>query len=788
MPCQFNNDELEQLRSFDLPDLCHNIQQENEGRKLELSKFLVNVYKNLSVNNNNPFHLLLTDYPWRKIYTLNIDDLVENIYHTNGVKIIIQNQTNRVQCKLKEIQLIKLHGCVNQPELGFIFSTEEYEDTILNANFKLRQFCNDYYDNDVIFLGTEFNERDISILLKKYLSAGYRSNNCNYFFISPSVKIKLKTTINSIPNAYHISWSAEKFLNVCSELGMRNERKERLEKNIKQYKYWYIGDYTKIPTHFESRLYYGKSPIWYDILDNWDFALSNTVKTINDFISKEIDCIITIVGKAFVGKSVLAKRFAVEFFKKGYEAFEYDCQGEDELQLFTDYITEFPAGSKIAVIVEDAAMQYRNLAELLRSKPSHLGHIVIIAVSRTRYHSIKRYELLNCEKKEIYIDGAINYKLANEIVHKLDDKNRLGELNKYAEGSKKQYEFVKNKGNLIDFLYYFTHGRGFQEYFLQKYLEVFINNEYYELFNSACIFSVMGIDYYPHEMITGLYKQVVKQNFLRRMDDLIDEYGNLGDIKIRCAEIFEQNMITRLNSKEKSDILLKNIMYLSSLFDEDTNNQWSGFFERLIKTKILKKVLKIDDKDISNVFDEIETKYNKISYYWMQRGIFAQSLSDFENAELFLNQAKGIRPSSYQIQHALAKNKMERALYELEKGYASAAPYYFEEGEKEILWLINSPHYSNALCYSVNTYIDMKLKYCTLSNQPFDKNIGESLYEYLIWAARVNYDPYIKNSRKTLLQYCIKNDLTELCDKLSPENFIEYIRNEYDDYDVIDWD
>ncbi len=783
-PKYISEADLKEIQQFNLGELCNNIQQEDQKRKEELKTYLVKRFKDTK---GKPYHELLVEYPWKRIYTLNIDDLVENIYKEKEINLIIQNQTELKEYKERELELYKLHGCVNAPERGFIFSTDEYEDTILGSDFKLQKFCTDYYDNDVVFLGTELNEDDISILLKKYLNAGFRSNAHKYFFVSPNIKLKLKNMIKNNMNYYHIPWTTEQFLSYCAHLKKEDDEKQKLEELMKQYNFWNLTEHQKIPAYFESKLYFGNAPIWADIYDKWDFLAPNHQKKIEQIQRETNNCIISIFGKAYVGKTVLAKRILVEFHKEGYQAFEFDFKSYDEMEIFRKFMSLLPEGSKVALLIEEAALQYYNIAQMINTVSDNIEHLVVITTSRRYYHSIKRHELLRCQCYEIESSNRINYNFSFVILDKLKEKNRTGELSRYINRNNESEcrKFILDKKNIVDLLYTLNHGRGFQEYFLYKFEQMDLDSECKKLFIDCCILSALGIVEYPHAFTQMLHKAVTRDKVTRQLEDIVDIEQD--DIKVRCSEVFEQKVINELSSEQKRECIEKHLICIDKRFYENSNNVWESVFEKLLKTKALSSILKMNQEDIRILFVSLEKKYAKISYYWMQRGIFLQSLTEFENAELFLKQALSIRPGSYQIRHALAKNNLERSLYELENGKESFAPYYFEEGEKSILELIQSPKYSNALCYSVHTYIDMKIKYCSKMHT-ITENILQDLYQYLIEGARVNYDQYIKHARNLLYDNAVKIQLDTLAEKLLPVNFEVYVNKDFIDLEMMAWD
>ena len=115
----------EEVKGYDLRKLSDEIYRIYHG-KTELYNLLHEMYIN---TRPAEFHDYLVKYPWKNIYTVNIDDLVENIYEEQGENIVVQNK-QRLISNSKSTQLFKLHGCVRNMEEGVIFSEDEYTELI----------------------------------------------------------------------------------------------------------------------------------------------------------------------------------------------------------------------------------------------------------------------------------------------------------------------------------------------------------------------------------------------------------------------------------------------------------------------------------------------------------------------------------------------------------------------------------------------------------------------------------------------------------------------------------
>ncbi|MDE7300327.1 MAG: SIR2 family protein, partial [Lachnospiraceae bacterium] len=161
-----NASEREEISQYSLQEVCEYIDDGIE-KYAELRQFLVERFKNVVPAE---FHYKLASYPWRKIYTVNIDDLVENIYKKKGKKLLVQNQNKEKQEDSDtDTQYIKLHGCVNGNAENMVFSSKEYKRLINGTmNFKLNNLVFDIQRENFIFIGASMDEPDIDHYITQY--------------------------------------------------------------------------------------------------------------------------------------------------------------------------------------------------------------------------------------------------------------------------------------------------------------------------------------------------------------------------------------------------------------------------------------------------------------------------------------------------------------------------------------------------------------------------------------------------------------------------------------------
>ena len=745
-----SNEDKAALKKMSLSELCNVIKR--EGKDGELKKYLIDRFQGTMPSSDNPFHNMLCDYYWDKIYTLNIDDLIENIYTSNGIEYVVQNEKIEKTSGGKR-QIIKLHGCVNKGEESFIFSSDDYVSNIVEEDYRIKKFSMDCFYNDIIFLGTEFNEKDISVLIEKNIRAGFVKES-NFFFVAPKISISLRTLIASKKNFYHIEYTAERFLELCSALKRKEKSIVEQERMLEQYgNFQNIERYKNVPENYESKLYYGNKVTYYDIFADWDIEYSKTSAVLKKILNFDdgVSYIVAIYGKAFSGKTVVATRLLIELYKNGYCAYSYNCDGENELFAINDYLTKNTGLRKVAILIDDAAYLYGSVAKMTKNLPSHITSVVFILVSNKKKHNSQKHELVELHGIEWELKDDFDDKMPKKVYDKLSDKKRLGRLSSMRYWP--AIERIKKSKQLVEFLYSNTQGEGFVEYFNRKFKELLSNasKNSIEIVKFLCVLSRMGIHNVNQSFVRLIYGDINADE----LSDLVIGLNSTGNITLRCSESYD-SFILESSSKEREQIVYNALMAISSMVREDNNNRWKNVYEQLFKSRELIDSLKLDISDAVALFVKLEKCYSKTSYFWMQRGLLKQLCKEYDEADTFLNQALAIRTNSYQIRHALAKNKLEKAVYVCSNNYNEGDDLYVQ-GTDELRGLIESPRFSNNIGHSVHSYILMTLKYYKKRKKIIEKEKIYEMHEYLVQSSKQNYDRYMKQCRKDLFNYCKSN-------------------------------
>ncbi len=228
---EISSADYDEIQKYKIRELCNCIDSMNANRE-EREKYLTERLKGAD-SNEKGYHDYLIKYPWKKIYTVNIDDLVENIYEKNHKGYLSYTLNEHIPDKCTEkLILIKLHGDVRKPDKKYIFSQDEYNELITKKiDIGMNAFVMEFYStNDIIFIGASLDEPDFEYYLQIYEDLHLKSRKNKLFFIEPYPTLALKQKAAKL-NAVIITWTTEKFLQFVQKLNYRPKGLETINEN-----------------------------------------------------------------------------------------------------------------------------------------------------------------------------------------------------------------------------------------------------------------------------------------------------------------------------------------------------------------------------------------------------------------------------------------------------------------------------------------------------------------------------------------------------------------------------
>lgn len=744
-----SEDDKKELEAFDLRKLCDDVVSSVPDGGKKLRDFLTEGYKNTKPA---PFHMQLIKYPWKKIFTVNIDDLIENIYKKSGIDLTVQNK------KIAKVQesdtvLYKLHGCVNNPTDGFIFSDTEYIRQVTNdLDFKFNEFAEEIINNDVIFIGAKMDEPDIKSYFDRYENAGYiRSNKVVIILPKPD---RHAISFAKSMGALLIDATAEDFLNFIASLEYNPTKIDASRISLNYNGIFQLRDVEKTYiSPYDSKIYEGWYSNWQDAKEKWLFEEGNFQNACGELLDKvartDNNFCFCIIGEIFSGKSCLLKQLGYSLIQKGFDVLEHHGNAFDEKSL-VDYIHS-STNVKFAIVIDDGSKYYEKIEKLLKYKFYNSKQLVILTAARYYYHRKRKYYLDGNEYYEYEMNSLFKRSDAEAIVEKLTEKSHLSYL--ATKNRTAQLTSVLKSKNLVNLLFGLTYGNIHQsplEYYKKEYLSLSPEEKCFLL--ELTIFDAADIEYYPKELFVARYG---KSMDLSQMID-IKESSIVDFVKFNHKGFHTRNAVLNpfvmdLERKNIANAVIDITKKIAVKVNEKKKDDWYNIFQSLLKEDVLRKKFDLDDEQINRIYLEIKEQYKSISYYWLQFGLFKQSQNDYTGAFNDLYESIAIRPDSYQIQHAIARNYLRFANY---KGSLEEAAPLFQEGASKMRAIIENTNYAfeKAKPFSVHSYVSETIKYL----RKFSVKPSQEELRYLtalMESLRDTQDPYIQRLFKDVYEY-----------------------------------
>lgn len=785
----FSVEDANEIKDYNLRDLCETIDTILK-KKSELRAFIIDIFSDA---HPQPFHLNLTAFPWKKIYTVNIDNLVERIFRVQKKSLTVQNQERKKEVNKDSTELTKLHGCVNAKDEDIVFSSSDYLN-LMNGSLKYRlnDLIIDLQNNSFVFIGASLDEPDIEYYLSVYERAGYDMGRGKILCVSPKPSFTVKRKINAL-NGIIIDATTEEFLNYVKNI---NYNPTELEKSKNRLAYAGIHNYGTIIDSletgvYESRLYHGYESNWRDLREKWIIvcpAYYDLIKKIDllSFGARNVYCI-ALYGKRLSGKACLLKLLSSYLSMKGYEVLIYNGKEFDKDKLF-DYISLSPSSS-FALMIENAAYYYPEIEKCLKSYTGE-KRLLFVTSSREYYHFKKRYYLEDNPYEEYEIIDKLTPDYALTIHKKLMEKGMLGWVSR--DEATGQRDILRQK-NLVDLLSRITFGVGFVDRISVDVETISSKNSIFNLYVGLAIFDKADLEYYPKELLNNkiliMFKKDDNGYSLGQRNDqgaYVVDYISYSDKGITIKNHILIERIWKKASKEmKISCLLDVLKEIAPYVYENRNSYWKIIFECLLKEEWLEKEIQLTNNEMLKLFYQLKDEYSDISYYWLQLGITEQRNKNYDKAKVHLDMALKIRPHAYQIQHAIARNYLRHAN---STDNEILSKELFEIGKEGIIRLIESDEYykRKARDYSIHCYISESIRFLNRFNMVPSKEETRRMKKY-IDLMNPN-DPYYESLIRSFTGFVKANRAIEYITMKQQDAVLHnlfYNEEEYEENDII---
>lgn len=681
---------------------------------------------------------------WFKIYTINIDDVIQQVFRRNNQvlrQLIYPNDEFKERDQsLEETHVIHLHGKLPCNPEDVVFSTKQYARTTLKNQPLYSQFVYDYATHPTIFVGTDLNEA----VFERYVEAregleGSGEHRPKSFIVSPKLSPAKAKVLKNQYNIHHITATTEQFLDwiksIAEQLPSKNEILQRTFPNLldlieyadltgvsKKAMYSFSESFKRVPKDYsieQTRSAYllGANPSWNDIFDNMDVP-----RTISGDIYEHVfklatqdhenpkQKLISLLGTAGSGKSTILKRLGVRLSQNGVTVFISDS---DFLPKPTELI------DVLIAIKERVVLMFDNAASVLPQLPnligafSRLDYPPVIAISLRSNHRDKLNYHIDPEVTENKIFKVPNLDDAeiNSLIAKLEQYNLLGRLKGMSEAKRiKQFKWHAKKQILIA-MKEATSGVSFNDIIKSEFTEI-KPDEAKILCLCIALCTELGFTNSQQDFVG--FSEAEHNETLHYLHNVLDGtimwVGDTGEFMIR-HRILADYMIKHCASLDMLKVAYIRVLAVLAPELVGTHGRSKKFnlYKSLINHQILFNRFQKNIEYAREVYESLTPYFDRDAHFWLQYGSLEIEGrgGNLILAENYINQAESLAPHYRYIQSA--KCNLYYKMANAQDDITHALEYKHKADELATMLITdnpdNDPHISHIQCRGTYNFI-----------------------------------------------------------------------------------
>ncbi len=597
---------------------------------------------------------------WRRIWTLNVDDVLENAFDRYVAQTGSQRKLNRYSWndlfaelgrESDDIQIVHLHGLADGTD-NLVFSIAEYLKTTITRHTWHPVFGDEYQGEPFIIVGAKIrDEIDLhdaiklgnksrvllgrpSIIVLKEITKLQRKEFQKYGLIP--VKCDAKTFIERlIPDVT----SLETRLAGTVVPGSFSELPFQARVFLEQFKALRTNKEEQI-TPFGHDFYSGYEPIWADILNEYDVrfeAIDNVYEEIVSIMKSDADQkIYYFSGDPGSGKSAILFRIARDLIALGKDVFLFRGEERPSINSVVWWLKYSTNTVLLFDNIADFLVEIGELCEVCRTEKVRL---LIVATERIRREGaiVDELEYNYLEKYKKTTLGRLSDSDITKLIDKLGSQGRLGKLTRKFPGEQIHY-FRKTSGRqLFAAMADLEGGQGFLRRIVQEYQKDIKSEELRHVYSLVCISHALGYalpigivssatgmpaDRIAHEVTSGQLLRIV----------VLDSKG----LKAR-HRVIASNLIEKAFTNEERYELVKSLAIHLSPHISTSAIQQKTLYYRIIKELMDERIILdwLEPVLAQKFYSDLLPYYDWDARYWEQRALAEANMNHLDPARSF---------------------------------------------------------------------------------------------------------------------------------------------------------
>lgn len=661
---------------------------------------------NLLVKEFPQWYEFLTNFYWYRIYTTNIDDLVESVFSKSLTEIKKIDPISATSQDFKErdqflnsIQYIKLHGSLPGIPTHLTFSVSQYATrSAITHDVWYDHFVRDYATHPTLFVGTELNEplfyQYISVREGKNSREGgtldFSERRPKSFLIAPNIKkgdIEFYKNMNIIAvNAYakdFFEWLSNEYRKVPSRIEIikskqpdfaliYSEFEDVLNKDQVLSLEEFYSCFEKVPdlvekTDHPKNYLLGYSPSWQDIYNNLDAPrdISNEISEILELSFEEDKLsLFTLIGSAGSGKSTIMLRVAKTLKNRGYTVLYSNGRKLPSIGSLREALNILT--NRVFIFIDNGEVSSPVIPSLIKEMLTvDRPPVVFIASQANLYDRLER-KLTGRIRPTLLKVPNLSKNDITSVIKCLDRFGLLGKLQ--GKNLKDQiFEFeIRAKSQILVAMKEATRGQGFAQIIKEEFDNITPDNsrilllcvalasaenlsltkEQYVSCSNATDYETLG--YLDRNLRDVVVPDPIKHNFLTARHSLI------------AREIIEK----AASKNELKEAYIRLLQTLSHDFSVNVQRKLPSFrlYQLIVSHKKIYERFEYQIKFAREIFESIKPLLKKDWHYWLQYGSLELEYGELEFAENYLDQAFELNPSHDFVIHAKAHLILKKAI------------------------------------------------------------------------------------------------------------------------------
>lgn len=599
---------------------------------------------------------ILPDFDWHRIWTLNIDDIVETAYGSKGIPLDRFNWTSGFRDSSRsQHQIVHLHGYVSE-EPGddtsvseLVFSVPQYAAAIQDMRTWHAVFRDEFTERPFIVLGASLiEEPDLqealvgsaatttrgfpSIVVLKEVTEFERAELAELGLVvveadassfMSSLHQAVKEYRDKVDDVYgvHVSADVARFLQQFADL----------------------RSYAPAPGEYSRHFYGGYEPHWKNILDDDDAIFDTTTLAFNTIyattgLSSPQQRVHILTGYAGSGKSTGLLRIANQLIGEGLPTFQFRGDEKLDVSATLGWLERVP---HTVLIVDGCADFADSIAALAEECEAAKIPLLLVATERSSRRTFLQQKIAD---RFLQLSRNYEYRFLTDadidaLIDKLSSRRRLGKITRRSRSEQRRYFKSFASRRLFEGMADLERGRGFRTRLEADYRQL-THAQLQRLYGAASIAYQDGyaIPIGAASRIAGL--PVGELEALIVADDhdrmLIDRSGVRLPHRITASLIVETAMSIDDRFGAMQDVLTA----LAPHLDVPAIRRATRPFRLVRRLLDEENVMRLLGGDIGRqLYDSLQPTYDWNARYWDQRALFESALDDHERARSYAEHA-----------------------------------------------------------------------------------------------------------------------------------------------------